>query len=140
MDQDGKWLLCRLDGNWYGLDLGQVQEVVYRPSLIRLPTMGRAVAGMMEWLGREITVVNMGGGAGSAPDIGSKQVVVINESGSTIGLLVDEVGEIISKKLGSKIEMDPLLAKSIKAVNDAFEYEKEIVFALNLQELSAAIS
>lgn len=151
MDQDGKWLLCRLGNVWYGLDLSQVQEIVYKPVLTSLPALGRAVAGIMDWLGREITVVDITGVGREGqpvPDIaeGQKQVIVLKAGPApaggeaAIGLLTDEIGEIIPKQVGSKIEIDPLLRATIKAVDSAFEYNDEIIFALNYQELYRAIA
>ena len=142
MGQEGKWLLCRMDDIWYGLDLAQVQEIIYRPVVTRLPTMGRSVAGMMEWLGQQVAVVDIGddwqGRTASAIE-DSRQVVVLKEDGSAIGLLVDEVGEIISKGSGQQMEIDPLLRSSVKAVQDAFSYKEEVVFAIDPRELFSAV-
>ncbi|MBU1356503.1 MAG: chemotaxis protein CheW [Candidatus Edwardsbacteria bacterium] len=169
MDQNGKWLLCRLGNVWYGLDLSLVQEIVYNPALTSLPALGRSVAGIMDWMGRQITVVDIavaGREGRPAPDIAQGQMPVvvlkaglapadlsapvhINGAGSAtakaggdalIGLLVDEVGEIISRQAGDKIEIDAVLAVTLKSVNQAFEYNDEIIFTLNCQELYRAIA
>jgi len=57
-----------------------------------------------------------------------------------IGLLVDEVGEIISRQAGDKIEIDAVLAATLKSVDQAFEHNNEIIFALNCQELYRSIA
>jgi len=185
MDQDGKWLLCRLGNVWYGLDLPLVQEIVYNPTLTSLPALGRSVAGIMDWMGRQITVVDIavtGREGRPAPDIAQGQMpVVVLKAGpasaetsasakvtaheeaqykhtrtpsivaelqagrptggeGAIGLLADEVGEIISRQACGKIEIDALLAATLKSVDGAFEYSDEIIFALNCQELYRSIA
>jgi chemotaxis signal transduction protein len=143
MDQDGKWLLCRLGDAWYGLDLSLVQEIVYQPALTSLPALGRSVAGIMDWMGSQITVVDITGGTGR-PGPGTAQgqspVVVLKAGPAAIGLLADQVGEIIPRRAGVTIEIDAQLASTIRSVDGAFEYNHEIIFALNCQELYQGIA
>ncbi|MDQ7798742.1 MAG: chemotaxis protein CheW [Candidatus Edwardsbacteria bacterium] len=145
MDQDGKWLLCRLGNVWYALDLSLVQEIVYQPALTSLPALGGSVAGMMDWLGRQITVVDIAGDGGlGRPDLGKppglSPVIVLQDGPAAIGLLADEVGEIIPRQAGVKMEIDAQLASAIRSVDGAFEYNDEIIFALNSQELYQMIA
>jgi chemotaxis signal transduction protein len=183
MDQDGKWLLCRLGHVWYGLDLSLVQEIVYRPALTGLPALGGSVAGIMDWMGRQITVVDIAGDSGEgrpAPGMARGQMpVIVLKAGpafaetsaaakstaleeaqykhkrtpstvavlrapageeAAIGLLADEIGEIIPRQAGSKIEIDAQLAASIKSVDGAFEYDGQVIFSLNCQELYRAVA
>jgi len=183
MDQDGKWLLCRLGNVWYGLDLFLVQEIVYKPALTSLPALGRSVAGIMDWMGRQITVVDISftgrEGRPASDTVQGQRPVIVLKTGpasaetsvaakstaleeaqykhkrtpstvaelrapaggeAAIGLLVDEIGEIIYQQAGSKIEIDALLTASIKSVDGAFEYNDEIIFALNCQELYRSIA
>ncbi|HAD81945.1 MAG: hypothetical protein A2509_06540 [Candidatus Edwardsbacteria bacterium RIFOXYD12_FULL_50_11] len=145
MDQDGKWLLCRLGDVWYGLDLSRVKEIVYQPALTSLPALGRSVAGMMDWLGRQITVVDIAGDGGPGrPAVGEtpgqRPVIVLQDGPAAIGLLADEVGEIIPRQAGAKMEIDAQLASTIRSVDGAFEYNDEIIFALNCQELYQVIA
>ncbi len=140
MSRDGKWLLCRLGSVWFGLDLAQVQEIVFEPSLISLPALGRSVAGIMEWLGREISVVDLSEISGDGqPGAERRQVIVLQAGETAIGLLTDEVGDIIPKGLGSTIEIDPLLTASLGSVDDAFEYNNQIIFAINPRQLYLSI-
>lgn len=163
MDQDGKWLLCRLGNVWYGLDLSLVQEIVYKPALTSLPALGRSVAGIMDWMGRQITVVDIavaGREDRPAPDIiPDQRPVIVLKAGpapaglsaaaelrapadgeALIGLLADEVGEIIPRQASGKIEIDALLTATLKSVDQAFTYNDEIIFALNCRELYRAIA
>lgn len=145
MDQDGKWLLCRLGHVWYGLDLSLVQEIVYKPALTSLPALGRSVAGIMDWMGRQITVVDIAGDAGEGRPAtgmprGQMPVIVLKADSTAVGLLADEIGEIIPRQAGGKIEIDVQLAATIKSVDGAFEYNGEIIFSLNSQELYRSIA
>lgn len=142
MPQDSKLLLCRLGEIWYGMDLARVQEIIFRPKVIPLPTMGASVAGIMEWMGQQMAVVDMadhGAGLPEGQAFNSKPVVVIKENGSIIGLLTDEIGEIITMEANKSIEIDPLLKSSVGTVRDAFEYRGEMIFTIDPNELFSSV-
>jgi chemotaxis signal transduction protein len=138
MAGEGKWLVCRVGETLYGLDLGRVQEIVYRPRLTGLPTFRPPVAGMMEWLGRQVAVLDLQGGGAEGP--AGRPVVVVDAGGGRIGLVVDQAGEIITRQAGQGLELDPLLAESLAGVERAFEYGQEMIFVLDAARLAELVS
>ena len=137
MAGDGKWLVCRVGETLYGLDLARVQEIVFKPKVTGLPTFHPPVAGMMDWLGRQVTVLDLRGGR---EDVGSRPVVVVDSGQDRLGLVVDQAGEIITRQPGQALELDPLLAESLPGVERAFEYGQEIIFVLDTARLVALVS
>lgn len=137
MAGDGKWLVCRVGETLYGLDLARVREIVYRPKVTGLPTFRPPVAGMMDWLGRQVTVLDLQGddpGAG-----GLRPVVVVDSGQGRIGLAVDQAGEIVTLQSGQCLDLDPLLAERLPGVESAFEYGQEMVFILDTARLGALV-
>jgi chemotaxis signal transduction protein len=140
MAVSGKWLLCTSGGTKYGLNLTQVVEIIFDPVLTCLPTLKRPVIGVMEWKEREISIItvtdhNISGGTGLAEAGPPPPVILLKAGQDTMGLLVDEAGEIISHKVGSLIEIDPLVNSDVSFLNGAFEYEKELIFVIDSEKL-----
>jgi chemotaxis signal transduction protein len=141
MDGSGKWFLCKLGDCWYGLDLSYVQEINYRPSLLRLPSLRKTVAGVMDWMDHEVTVVDFTGTDGT-PNGGKCQrpVVILKAGDSFLGLMADEIGEIISEAQSIALDMDSVLLSSVKSIKGAFQYRGEMIFTLEPMELYKAIA
>ncbi len=138
MAGDGKWLVCRVGETLYGLDLARVREIVYRPKVTGLPTFRPPVAGMMDWLGRQVTVLDLQGDVPAAAE--PRPVVVVDSGPDRLGLVVDQAGEIITRQSGQHLELDPLLAERLPEVESAFEYGQEMIFVLDTSRLTALVS
>ena len=141
MDGRGKWLLCKLGDCWYGLDLSCVQEINYRPSLLKLHSLKRSLAGVMDWMDHEVTVVDFAEANVTKNGENLQRPVVILKAGdSYLGLMADEIGEIISENQGVALDMDMAVLSTIRSVKGAFGYGNEVVFALEPMELYNAIA
>ena len=86
----------RLGTENYGIDIGQVSEIVRRQAITPLPHQPTYVEGVMNIRGTIIPVVNLrrrfdlGGAPAEEP-----RVVIVNSSEGTAGILVDSVSEVI---------------------------------------------
>ncbi|MBT3226582.1 MAG: purine-binding chemotaxis protein CheW [Deltaproteobacteria bacterium] len=87
-----------LDGTLCGINIAQVQEINDDLNLTKVPLSPEYVMGIMNLRGQIVTIINLSMKIGFVPsEIGPKSRVVITSSkGEFIGLLVDQVTEVIT--------------------------------------------
>ena len=94
-DEPAELVLVRLGGCRYGLPMGSVAEVGRPPGLTRVPGLPAWVAGVANWRGRVLAVLDLRsllGGAGGADGLGRRaRLVVLSHGGVRVGLLVEGV-------------------------------------------------
>lgn len=87
-------VVVRLGGCRYGLAMPNVAEVGRPPGLTRVPGLPAWVAGVANWRGRVLAVLDVRSllGGGPASPVGrSGRMVVLTRSGVSVGLLVEAV-------------------------------------------------
>jgi purine-binding chemotaxis protein CheW len=99
--QAGKYLSFRLGADEYGVEILKVQEILGGTGITRLPLAPEVVCGQVDLRGRRIPVVDVrtclhlpGGGTEKASIIVAD--VPCGGRNHTVGLLVDEVCEVLS--------------------------------------------
>ncbi len=90
---DATAILARLGAGRFAIDLAHVAEVGRLPSLTRVPGAPAWVAGVANWRGRILPVLDLRSllGATDAPLTASGRLVVLAVDAVTVGLLVDAV-------------------------------------------------
>jgi chemotaxis signal transduction protein len=101
-------VVVRLGGTRYALDMDAVAEVGRVPRVTRLPGMPSWVAGVANWRGRVLAVVDLRPllSAPAGPLGTTARVVVLSRAGLTVGMLaeaVEGVAEIDSGCLGAPL-------------------------------------
>jgi len=98
-DRDSSGLLVYLGASRYLVPLSAVAEVGRPPGLTRLPGVPAWVAGVGNWRGRVLAVLDLRpllGGARrlASPGGGEGRLVVLREGAASAGLLTDGVGGV----------------------------------------------
>lgn len=115
MAQAGKYLSFRLGNEEFGLEILKVQEIVGATGLTPLPVGPESVCGLIRLRGREIPVVGLRHlfRLEAGQESGKNCIIIaqIPSEGSmaTIGLLVDEVCEVVNIS-EDEIQFPPSLA------------------------------
>jgi purine-binding chemotaxis protein CheW len=93
-----QWLSFRLHGGEYALPVGDVVEVVSMVALAHMPESPAWLAGMLNLRGRVAPVVDLRLRLGfAAPPITLDTPVIVAQSGDRpVGLIVDEVTEVLT--------------------------------------------
>jgi purine-binding chemotaxis protein CheW len=113
--QAGKYLSFRLDESEYGLEILKVQEIVSASGISALPLGPKHVRGLVRLRGRDIPVIGLRGLFGLPVGQESEKScliiaqVPIHGSLATLGLLVDEVCEVLNIT-DDEIQFPPSLA------------------------------
>ncbi|MET0289550.1 MAG: chemotaxis protein CheW [Pseudoxanthomonas sp.] len=98
-EQSSRWLHLRCSGQHYAVELLKVQEVMVPVPLLPMRGTGRAMLGVMNLRGMVVPVVDLGIRLALAPTIGlepSCRIVVLEQNGETLGLMVSAVDDVIT--------------------------------------------
>jgi len=82
---------------WFGIAVERVQEVISAPAITPVPLAPRAFAGLINLRGQIVTVIDLLGRLGIEKSTGHKPaaIVVVRNENALVGLLVDEIGEVV---------------------------------------------
>jgi purine-binding chemotaxis protein CheW len=107
-------VVIRLGGTRYALDMDAVGEVGRPPRVTRLPGVPEWVAGVANWRGRVLAVVDVRSLLLAATDElpASGRVVVLSRGGVTVGLLAERVDGVATIELARVEPALPTLASS----------------------------
>jgi purine-binding chemotaxis protein CheW len=109
----GKYLTFGLGGEWYGLEILRVQEIVGLLPVTRVPRMPASIAGVVNLRGRVIPVVDLRIAFGlPASEMHERTCIVVvhfvraDGRSSVMGIIVDEVSDVVALS-DSQIEETP---------------------------------
>lgn len=89
-------LLVQAGGHLYGLPADMVREITSMPETTRLPGASPDVRGLVNLRGQLFAVIDLAHCVAGAPSTSlAPDVVVLVVEGKTIGVLVDEVREVV---------------------------------------------
>lgn len=105
---EDSYILVRLGGSRYAVDMGSVAEVGRLPRLTRVPGTPSWTAGVANWRGRILAVIDVRPllGASATPTGSLGRLVVLGEDAVTVGLLTESVLGTVTG-LGEQIETVP---------------------------------
>lgn len=130
-----------LADKFYGLELLSVKEVISMPKISRIPNVPEHILGVFNLRGTIITLMDLNKmlGTTSQPVNENNMVIVVENDGLNVGILVDRVLDLInvmeSDIKSSELEMSPQMVEYTKGY-----YVKEslgTIFLLNLEKILA---
>lgn len=97
-EQSVRWLCFLLAGQAYAVEVQKVQEVVRVPDIAPVAGAGGDTVGVMNLRGQIVQVISLRQRLGFGPGAATpeRRVVVLEEDGVVLGLLVDAVAEVFS--------------------------------------------
>lgn len=127
-----------LEDEHYALDINQAKEIIKVPSILRMANTPPEVLGLMNLRGDLLPVIDIKtclGMHNSEPDQHSR-VIILNEDGRDIGILVDRVREVIHVT-HSQIEPAP---KDFTMISDQYiggicKTDEQLVIVLKLDKM-----
>jgi purine-binding chemotaxis protein CheW len=90
-------VLFELSGEIYGLDIATVHEIIRMQPITKVPKAPVYVEGVINLRGKVIPVVDLGKkfGMEKVEEGKNNRIVVVNIQGTTIGIIVDAVTEVL---------------------------------------------
>lgn len=95
-DEGEKHITFAVGAQLFGIPVARVQDVFMPQSLTRVPLAPPEIGGVLNLRGRIVTALDIRGRLG-LPSTGTQTIAVgIESNGESYGLLIDEVGEVLT--------------------------------------------
>jgi len=136
--------LCsfRLDSQLFGVRVDLVQEVLRKQELTRVPLAPRGLAGLVNLRGHVVSVVDLRSRIGLPGRIegGPGVHVIVRSADGPVGLLVDEIGDVIDLDDAS-FEPPPetLQGDARSFITGAYKLKGRLLLALDLDRTLSSI-
>lgn len=95
----------------YGVDIGQVRQVIRMKEITPVPDAGNAVEGVISLRGKVIPIINLKKKLGLVDDGIKKwqRIIITDIDGHTLGLVVDKVTDVVKLEPGEISAPDDVL-------------------------------
>jgi len=137
-DQVLQWVTFKLDGETYGINVMQVQEVLRYSEIAPVPGAPAYVLGIINLRGNVVTVIDTRHRFGLPPSevTDNTRIVIIEADDHVIGILVDSVAEVVYLKQ-SEIESAPNVGndESAKFIQGVCHKNDELLILIELNKL-----
>ncbi|MCA0424227.1 MAG: chemotaxis protein CheW [Proteobacteria bacterium] len=104
IDSAETFVTLRLAGQLIGLPIGQVRDVFQIGSVTPIPLAGQSVLGLANLRGRIVLLYSLAGLIGlpeGAPRKGPRMAVSVQWRGESLGIQIDEIGDVLVLPAGS---------------------------------------
>ena len=133
-----QWVTFRLEGETYGINVMQVQEVLRYTEIAAVPGAPAYVLGIINLRGNVVTVIDTRHRFGLTTAEVSEQtrIVIIEADSHVVGILVDAVAEVVYLRQ-SEIETAPNVGndESAKFIQGVCNKNNELLILVELDKL-----
>jgi purine-binding chemotaxis protein CheW len=133
-----QWVTFRLDGETYGINVMQVQEVLRVTEIAPVPGAPEYVLGIINLRGNVVTVIDTRERLGlSSKEVDdSTRIVIIEADKQVVGILVDSVAEVVDLRM-SEVESAPNVGndESSKYIQGVATRNGELLILVDLNKL-----
>ncbi|MCB1647340.1 MAG: chemotaxis protein CheW [Pseudomonadales bacterium] len=133
-----QWVTFRLDGETYGVNVMQVQEVLRYTEIAPVPGAPSYVLGIINLRGNVVTVIDtrqrFGLSMGDVTD--STRIVIVETDQHVVGILVDSVSEVVYLRQ-SEIENPPNAGHddSARFIQGVCNKNEELLILVELEKM-----
>lgn len=135
-DPRPQYCTFRLGSLYLGIDVIDVQEVLYQAELTWVPHAEPAVRGLINLRGQIATTIDLRTrlGLDSAPDDVRQTHVVVRHAGEAISLLVDEVDDVLTVHPDQFAPPPATLSGPARElILGAYKLERELLLVLDIR-------
>lgn len=133
-----QWVTFRLEGETYGINVMQVQEVLRYTEIAPVPGAPAYVLGIINLRGNVVTVIDTRNRFGLPPAevTDNTRIVIIEADKHVVGILVDAVAEVVYLRQ-SEIETAPNVGneESAKFIQGVCHKNNELLILVDLDKL-----
>ncbi len=133
-----QWVTFKLDGETYGINVMQVQEVLRHTEIAPVPGASYHVLGIINLRGNVVTVIDtrLRFGLAQAEVNDNTRIVIIETGRHVIGIMVDAVAEVVYLRQ-SEIDMTPNVGneESAKFIQGVCNKNKELLILIDLDKM-----
>lgn len=134
-------VVFRLDNESYGIEIFRVNEIIRLREITPIPRTGHHIRGLVNLRGKTIPVVDLHARFSLAPkdDSDSTRIIVVESDQGNVGIVVDEVKEVITLT-PEQIEQTPALVASVgtEFVRGVAKEDGQLITLLDLDKALAS--
>lgn len=127
-----------LNGMYFGVPVLQVQEVIRCPQLTKVPLAVPGVVGLVNLRGEIAPVIDLRRRLSLPPGKPNKDAlqVVVRSLEGAVGLMVDEIGDVIDVDLSSREPPPRTLPRGMTGlVTGVYKFDKALLLALDIESV-----
>lgn len=135
----------RIGTEFFGVPISAVQEIVRVPEIAKIPQAPDFVEGVINLRGRVITVVDMRKRLNQARKVDSEgdarksRILVVETGGRQVGVIVDEVTEVLKLSLDRVEPAPPMVAgMSNQYINGIGKMNDELLILIDIEKVLTA--
>lgn len=136
--REDQLVVFQLSEQTYGIDIASVYEIIRMETITRVPRTPDFVEGVINLRGRIIPVIDLCKrfSLTYAERTNSSRIIIVDVGGSTIGMIVDAVSEVLRVPVDS-IEPPPPMVHGIDAayLRGIAILDSRLVILLNLEKI-----
>lgn len=133
-----QWVTFQLDGETFGVDVMQAQEVLRISEITPVPGAPDFVLGIINLRGDVVTVIDTRKRFGLLPgEISeSSRIIIVESSGQVLGILVDKVAEVVYLR-ASEIESTPTVGneESSRFIQGVHSRDEDLLILVDVDKL-----
>jgi purine-binding chemotaxis protein CheW len=141
---DDRFITFSINDETYAIEVLKIQEVIYVPEITKVPGAPAFVAGVINLRGILLTIVDTSMEFGLKRPPGAKYnriVVVVLEGDQRVGLLVDDVSEVVSLNVDAKEPLPTLDGgKLAQYAHHIIHHDDHPVTLLEMERIKDAVS
>jgi len=130
------YVTAMVGGELFGLPIGRVQDVFVPDRLTRVPLAPPEIAGILNLRGRIVTLVDLCRRLGLERRSESAMAIGVELKGESYGLMIDQVGEVMSLDAAdferNPVNLDPKLAAVSSGI---YRLEHRLLLVLDVDRL-----
>ncbi|WP_422927292.1 chemotaxis protein CheW [Singulisphaera sp. PoT] len=134
----GQFIGFLLEGEHYAIAIRTIQEIILMKPITRLPRAPESIEGLINLRGTVIPIVSLRKrfGLGARPLDDETRTIVVNSHGKTVGLIVDEVTEVM-KIAHDQIQPVPIAvtAASQRCISGLARRDDRLLMILDIDKL-----
>ena len=143
MADDLHLVTFRVGGEMFGVPIAVVQEIVRVPAIARIPQSPDFVEGVINLRGRVITVVDMrkrlSRREGEEERGHKSRILVVETRGRLVGLIVDEVAEVL-RLAADRVEQAPPMVAGLdnQYIQGVGKLEEHLLILIDIERILSA--
>jgi len=131
-----EYVTAMVGGELFGLPIARVQDVFIPERLTRVPLAPPEIAGILNLRGRIVTLVDLCSRLGLSSERESRMAIGVELKGESYGLMIDQVGEVMSLAAEdferNPVNLDPCLAAVTSGI---YRLEDRLLLVLDVDRV-----
>lgn len=124
---------------YFGIAIGEVQEIIRQPPLTRIPFAPPDVCGLINLRGQVLPVVDLPGRIGLRSTLCSLETtynIIVHTSEDTVSFIVDELGDVLECSSEALNPPPANLDAHLRSfLNGAYQLEQDFLLVLNTPKI-----